>query len=589
MDLDYDLRQTHHCGALKVDDAGKNVVLKGWVDRRRDLGNLIFVDIRDRFGKTQMVFDSSQNAEMHKKAETLRHEFVIAVQGLVQKRQSPNPKLPTGEIEVQAGDLRILNEAETPPISINEDGGESEDVRLRYRFLDLRRPFMQRNILLRHKVLQESRRLLSNFGFVEIDTPILMKSTPEGARDFLVPSRMNRGKFYALPQSPQTYKQILMVAGFGRYFQIAKCFRDEDLRADRQPEFTQIDCELSFIAPRDIYDVFGRFIRELFRGVLDIDVGEIPRMTWQEAMDGYGCDKPDLRVDMRIHDFSEVFSASRFKVFSNAIAGHGAVKGLLAKGCGDFSRKATDELTGFVGKYGARGLVSLKVGDGAFEGAAAKFITPEESALVRAMLNAHPGDMIFMVAADRKTCGLSLGQLRLEIARRKEWLKPDEFKFLWVTDFPMFEYSEQDKRWSSTHHPFTAPLDEDVSLLHGPEYYLSRAKAYDMVLNGNEIGGGSIRIHHGGLQSRIFELLGINKKEAQMKFGFLLEAFKYGAPPHGGIAFGLDRLVMLMLGLDSIRDVIPFPKTTTGSSLMDDCPSTVDEEQLKELGISLRT
>ncbi len=588
MDTDYDLKKTHNCGELTIADINNEVILKGWVDRRRDLGNLIFIDLRDRGGKTQVVFNPSENSEQHSKASRLRSEYVIAVRGIVVKRLEANPKIPTGEIEVTATDIRILNEAETPPISINEEGGESEDVRLRYRYLDLRRPFMQRNIIFRHRVMQESRRILSANDFIEIETPILMKSTPEGARDFLVPSRMNKGKFYALPQSPQTYKQILMVGGYEKYFQIARCFRDEDLRADRQLEFTQIDCELSFVNQQDVCDTFGKFISELFGSCMGVDVGAIPRMTYEEAMQTYGSDKPDLRFGMAIKDMTDIFGSTKFKVFESVIKSGGAIKGILAGSCGDFSRKITDELTAFVGQYGAKGLVFFRVTEAGLEGPSAKFFEPETLDEIKEDLEALPGDMIFMVAADSKIASVSLGQLRLEIAKRKNLTKRNDFKFTWVTDFPMFEFSETEQRWSSTHHPFTAPLDEDISLMYSPEYFLSRAKAYDMVLNGNEIGGGSIRIHQSGLQAKIFELLGIKHDEAQRKFGFLLEAFKYGAPPHGGIAFGLDRLVMIMLGLDSIRDVIPFPKTTTGSSPMDDCPSRVAKDQLDELGIELK-
>lgn len=588
MDTDYDLKRTHHCGELNLSFVQQEVVLKGWVDRRRDLGQLIFIDLRDRHGKTQIVFNPEISSDIHQKAGQIRNEYVIAVRGLVVKRLEANKKIPTGEIEINATDLRILNEAETPPISINEDGGESEDVRLRYRYLDLRRPFMQRNVIFRHRVMQEARRLLSSNDFIEIETPILMKSTPEGARDFLVPSRMNKGKFYALPQSPQTYKQILMVGGYERYFQIARCFRDEDLRADRQLEFTQIDCELSFVNQNEVCEIFGEFTRELFKNVLGTDVGAIPKMSYSDAMELYGCDKPDLRFGMAVKDMTDIFGSTQFKVFETVIKNGGTIKGILAQGCADFSRKVMDELTEFVGKYGAKGLVWLKVTPNGMEGPSAKFFDQETLDEIKEDLEALPGDLVLMVAAESKIASVSLGQLRLEIAHRKNLLKRNEFKFTWVTDFPMFEFSETEQRWSSTHHPFTAPLDEDVSLMYSPEYYLSRAKAYDLVLNGNEIGGGSIRIHQSGLQAKVFELLGIKPDEAQRKFGFLLEAFKYGAPPHGGIAFGLDRLVMIMLGMDSIRDVIPFPKTTTGSSPMDDSPSTVDQAQLDELGIAIK-
>jgi aspartyl-tRNA synthetase len=588
VDVDYDLKRTHTCGELTLKNLDNEVILKGWVDRRRDLGGLIFVDLRDREGKTQVVFNPAQDSELHKKAEKIRNEYVLAVKGVVAKRLETNKKLATGEIEINAKDLRILNVANTPPLMINEEGAETEDVRLKYRFLDLRRPFMQQIIIFRHRVLQEIRYLLSAAGFIEIETPILMKSTPEGARDFLVPSRMNKGKFYALPQSPQTYKQLLMVAGFEKYFQIAKCFRDEDLRADRQPEFTQIDCEMSFITPEDIYETFGRFTKHLFKNVMNVEVDEIPRMTYQEAMERYGTDKPDLRFDMKIHDLTEILKKSGFKVFESVLEKKGVIKGILGSGCGDFTRNEVDQLTHFVVQYNAKGLIFLRGKAGKLEGSFAKFCTPEMQSQLKAEFNAQDNDMIFIIAADAKTVNTALGQLRLEIAQRKNILKKGMFKFVWVTDFPMFEYSETEKQWTPSHHPFTAPLDEDIGLLYGPEYFLARAKAYDFVLNGNEIAGGSIRIYNSGLQSKIFELLKISEEEAQKKFGFLMGAFKYGAPPHGGIAFGLDRMIMLMQGLDSIRDVIPFPKTTTGASLMDDAPSEASNEQLNELGIKLK-
>jgi aspartyl-tRNA synthetase len=588
VNLDQTFRRTHTCGELTANNLDQEVVLNGWVDRRRDLGGLIFIDLRDRYGKTQVVFNPEQEAEAHREAEKCRSEYVLAVRGTVQKRLETNPKMPTGEIELNAVELRILNESETPPISITEDKGESEDVRLKYRFLDLRRPAMQKAVLFRHRVMQAARRILSGEGFVEIETPILMKSTPEGARDFLVPSRMNPGKFYALPQSPQTYKQILMVAGYDKYFQLAKCFRDEDLRADRQPEFTQIDCELSFVRPADIYDVFSRFTARLFKDVCGVDIGDIPRMTYQAAMDKYGSDKPDLRLGMEMHDLTRVFKGSVFKVFETAIAEKGAIKGIRVPAGGKFSRKTLDGLGEFVKQYGAKGLIWAKKGDALLEGPAAKFLSQEEQTSAIQALGLTPGDLALLMAGDLKTTNTALGQLRLEIGRMEGLLKNDVFKFMWVTDFPMFEYSETEKRWNPSHHPFTSPLDEDVSLLYGPEYFLARAKAYDLTLNGNEIGGGSIRIHDSKLQQKIFELLGISEQAAREKFGFLLGAFKYGAPPHGGIAYGLDRLLMVMLGLDSIRDTIPFPKTTTGASLMDDAPSGVGPDQLKELGITLK-
>ncbi len=587
MDLDFEFARTDYCGTLNASSCGKEVTLKGWVDRRRDLGQLIFIDIRDIKGKTQIVFDPAHAADAHAKAGQLRSEYVIAVRGKVVKRVEPNKKMVTGEIEIIAEELRILNESETTPINVSDNGGENEDTRLKWRYLDLRRPLMQKNILFRSAVMQETRKLLSAEGFTEIETPILMKSTPEGARDFLVPSRVNNGKFYALPQSPQTYKQLLMVAGYDRYFQIAKCFRDEDLRADRQPEFTQIDCELSFANQEEIYSIFDNFIRGLFKNTLGIVIPQILRMTYEEAMDSYGSDKPDLRFGITITDLSDIVNGSGFKVFDSILENGGVVKAIKLEGGAGYSRKTIDELTATVVQYGAKGLAWIKITESGFEGQVAKIISNTVLSAISNHMQASSGDIIFIVASNRKTANTALGQLRLDIARREKLANKDSFAFTWVTDFPMFEYSETENRWSSTHHPFTAPLDEDIGLLYSPEYYLARAKAYDLVLNGTEIGGGSIRIHQSGLQSKIFELLKISSSEAKQKFGFLLDAFKFGAPPHGGIAFGLDRLVMIMLGLDSIRDVMAFPKTASASSLMDDSPSEVNSQQLDELGISL--
>ena len=565
------------------------VALNGWVHNWRNHGGIVFIDLRDRHGITQVVFNPGADAALAERAGALRHEFVIAVKGTVSMRPSTmaNPKMATGEIEVVASSFFLFNEADTPPLHINDpDASESEELRFKYRYLDLRRPVLQRNIIFRHTVAAEARRYLWDKGFIEIETPVLMKSTPEGARDFLVPSRINKGRFYALPQSPQTFKQLLMVAGFERYFQMARCFRDEDLRADRQPEFTQIDAELSFIDEEDIFTIFEGLMTALFKTCLDIDVaGPFQRMTYAEAFHTYGSDKPDLRFGLPIVEVTNIFASTSFKVFQSMIADSGCIGAIAATGCADFSRKAIDELTALAGKFGARGLVWLRLTDAGFDGPSKKFFSDDELNSLMAITNAGSGDMVFMVAAPEKTCFTALGALRLELARIKNLVDKKEYKFLWVYDFPLFEYSDEEGRYLSVHHPFTATLDEDLPLLSTDKYYRARARAYDMVLNGFEIGGGSIRIHRRDIQRQIFKLLGISDEEADDKFGFLLKALSYGAPPHGGIAFGLDRVIMLMLGLDSIRDTIPFPKTSAGISLMDGSPDKVSTQQLQELGI----
>ena len=582
-------RRTHTCGDLTVKNEKTTVTLNGWVHNWRNHGGIIFIDLRDRFGVTQVVFNPGSDAALAQRASLLRHEFVIAVRGIVEKRPGTmaNPKMPTGEIEVLAADFHLFNESVTPPLHINDpDASESEELRFKYRYLDLRRPVLQRNLIFRHQVTAEARKYLWDAGFTEIETPILMKSTPEGARDFLVPSRINRGKFYALPQSPQTFKQILMVSGFDRYFQIARCFRDEDLRADRQLEFTQIDAELSFIDESDIYRVFEGMVAAIFKACL----GRTPatpfqRMRYDEAFHTYGSDKPDLRFGLPIVEVTALFSASEFKVFRGVIESKGAIAAIAGKGCADFSRKNVDELTAFVAKSGAKGLVWLRVTESGLDGPSKKFFSEAELGALIEKTGATPGDMLFMIAAPEKICFTALGQLRLELARIKNMINKDEFRFVWVTEFPLFEFSEEEQRYMSMHHPFTSPLECDLPLLTTAEYHRSRARAYDLVLNGFEIGGGSIRIHKNDVQQRIFKLLGISEEDAQNKFGFLIRALSFGAPPHGGIAFGLDRMVMLMLGLDSIRDTIPFPKTSAGISLMDGAPDLVDEKQLQELGI----
>jgi aspartyl-tRNA synthetase len=583
-------RRSHTCGDLTAEQEKSAVTLNGWVHNWRNHGGIIFIDLRDRFGITQVVFNPGSDAALAQRASLLRHEFVIAVRGIVEKRPGTmaNPKMPTGEIEVVAADFHLFNESATPPLHINDpDASESEELRFKYRYLDLRRPTLQRNLIFRHQVTAEVRKYLWDAGFTEIETPILMKSTPEGARDFLVPSRINRGKFYALPQSPQTFKQILMISGFDRYFQIARCFRDEDLRADRQLEFTQIDAELSFIDEEDIYQVFEGMVAAIFKACLDRTVTTpFQRMSYDEAFHTYGSDKPDLRFGLPIVDVTGLFTASEFKVFRSVIESKGAIAAIAGKGCADFSRKNVDELTTFVAKFGAKGLVWLRMTDTGLDGPSKKFFSEAELGALKEKTGAAPGDMIFMIAASEKICYTALGQLRLEIARIKNLVNKDEFRFVWVTEFPLFEFSEEEQRYLSVHHPFTSPLESDLPLLSTAEYHRSRARAYDLVLNGFEIGGGSIRIHASDVQQQIFKLLGISEENAQNKFGFLLKALSFGAPPHGGIAFGLDRMVMLMLGLDSIRDTIPFPKTSAGISLMDGAPDLVDAKQLQELGIA---
>ena len=583
--------RTHTCGELRQDNIGQQVVLNGWIDTRRDLGGLIFIDLRDRYGLTQVVFEPSFDKEAHQFAAKLRTEFVVSVEGTVRKRppETDNPKIPTGHIDVMVKKIVILNEAQTPPFPINDNVNASEDLRLKYRYLDLRRPSVQNNMLLRHRMYQITRQYFDKQGFIEVETPVLMKSTPEGARDYLVPSRLHAGKFYALPQSPQTYKQLLMVAGMDRYFQIVKCFRDEDLRADRQPEFTQIDVEMSFIDQENIFGVVEGLMKILFMEIWNKELRiPIPRLSFDEAMEKYGSDKPDLRFNLEMKTLNGVFANTSFKVFQDQLKSKGTITGLLAPGCGEYTRNQLDVLTDFVKKIGAGGLIWMRVKPDGLDAPISKFLSDEEKKNLVETLGAKPGDLIFMITGPRLKAFSIMGSLRLEMARRLDLIKPDaEPKLLWVTDFPLLEWDEQTKRYYAMHHPFTSPRHEDVELMESDPGNV-KARAYDLVLNGNEIAGGSIRIHNSELQAKMFKTLGISDEEADYKFGFLMNAFKYGAPPHGGIAFGFDRMVMLFAGESSIRDVIAFPKTASAVSLMDDCPSTVSEEQLKELHLKIK-
>ncbi len=580
------LKRTHRCTEVSKADVGSTVTVMGWVQKRRNLGSLIFVDLRDRSGLLQIIFDENEvGAEGFEKAGTLRSEFVIAVVGQVQLREGAvNESMKTGEIEIRAKELRILSEAETPPFPVEENSQTKEELRLKYRFLDLRRPDLQRNLMLRSQVTTLVRNFLSGEGFLEIETPVLIKSTPEGARDYLVPSRVHPGHFYALPQSPQLFKQLLMCSGYDRYFQIAKCFRDEDLRADRQPEFTQIDMELSFVDVDDVIDVNERLLAYVFKEALGVEVPlPIPRMTWQEAMDRFGSDKPDLRFGMELKDVSGLVKDCGFGVFTSALEAGGSVRAINAKGQGGMPRKKIDALVEFAKGYGAKGLAYLAIHeDGSYKCSFAKFMKPEElDALVKA-LEGEPGDLLLFAADQNKVVWDVLGALRIELARQMDLLKKDDYKFLWVTEFPLLEWSEEDQRFVAMHHPFTMMMEEDMEKLDTDPGAV-RAKAYDIVLNGTELGGGSVRIFQDDIQSKMFDILGFTKERAQEQFGFLLNAFKYGVPPHAGLAFGLDRLIMLMAGCDSIREVIAFPKGKDASCLMTEAPGTVDEAQLREL------
>lgn len=584
------LKRTHRCTEVSLLDEGKSVTVMGWVQTRRNFGALIFVDLRDRSGILQIIFDENIiGKEGFDKAYTLRNEFVIAVSGKIQKRSGAiNKNLQTGDIEVIATDLRILSESETPPFPIDKDSNTKEDLRLKYRFLDLRRPDIQSNIIMRSKVATLTRAFLAKEGFLEIETPMLTKSTPEGARDYLVPSRIHPGKFYALPQSPQLFKQLLMCSGYDRYVQIVRCFRDEDLRADRQPEFTQIDMELSFVDVDDVIDVNERLLAYLFKEVLDVDI-ELPiqRMTWQEAMERFGSDKPDLRFGMELKNVSELVRDCGFSVFANAISNGGSVRGINAKGQGGMPRKKIDALVDFAKGYGASGIAYIAIQqDGTVKSSFAKFMTDDEMAALIAALDGENGDLLLFAADKNKVVWNVLGALRVELAGQMGLLDKSDYKFLWVTEFPQFEWSDEEERFVAMHHPFTMPMDEDIDKLESDPGSV-RAKAYDIVLNGTEIGGGSVRIHQADIQARMFKALGLTQEVANEKFGFLLEAFKYGVPPHAGLAYGFDRLVMLMAKRDNIRDVIAFPKIKDASCLLTNAPDVVDDKQLGELSIKI--
>ncbi len=586
------LKRTHRCTEISTVNIGETVTLMGWVQKSRNKGGIIFVDLRDRSGIVQLIFENgSIDAKGFEKATKLRSEFVIAVTGVVEARSGAvNNNLKTGEIEVRANGLRILAEAETPPFPIEENSKTKEDLRLKYRFLDLRRPDIQRNLMMRSQVTTLTRQFMANEGFLEIETPMLTKSTPEGARDYLVPSRIHPGNFYALPQSPQLFKQLLMCSGYDRYIQIARCFRDEDLRADRQPEFTQIDMELSFVDVDDVIDVNERLLAYLFKQVLDVDVKlPIQRMTWQDAMDRFGSDKPDLRFGMELQNVSEVVRGCEFAVFKNALEAGGTVRGINAKGQGSMPRKKIDKLVEFAKDYGAKGLAYIAIHeDGTVKSSFAKFMTEDEmNRLVEAM-DGQAGDLLLFAADKNKVVWDVLGALRLELARQMNLLDSSEYRFVWITEFPLLEWSDEENRFKAMHHPFTMPMEEDLQYIDSDPGRV-RAKAYDIVLNGTEIGGGSVRIHQDDIQEKMFEVLGFTKEKAYEQFGFLLTAFKYGVPPHAGLAYGLDRLVMLMAKQESIRDVIAFPKVKDASCLMTEAPNLVDEKQLEELGIAIRS
>ena len=582
------MKRTHRCAELSKAQVGQTVTVMGWVQKSRNKGGVVFVDLRDRSGILQIIFEENKcGTEIFEKAGKLRSEFVIAVTGQVCERAGAvNKNLATGEIEVIAEQLRILSESETPPFHIEENSKTKEELRLKYRYLDLRRPDIQKNIMMRSRACAVIRNFLTEEGFLEIETPMLTKSTPEGARDYLVPSRVHPGSFYALPQSPQLFKQLLMVSGYDRYFQLARCFRDEDLRADRQPEFTQVDMELSFVDVDDVIDVNERLLARLFKEIIGVDVPlPIQRMTWQEAMDRFGSDKPDTRFGMELNDVTDVVRDCEFAVFKNAIADGGSVRGINAKGQGTMPRKKIDALVAFVKDYGAKGLAYIAIQpDGSIKSSFAKFMKDEEMQALIAAMQGEPGDLLLFAADKNKIVYASLGALRLELADKMGLLDKNQYNFLWVTEFPLLEWSDEENRFQAMHHPFTMPMEEDLQYIDTDPGRV-RAKAYDIVLNGTEIGGGSVRIHQDDIQEKMVEALGFTKERAHEQFGFLLDAFKYGVPPHAGLAYGLDRLIMLMAKVDSIRDVIAFPKVKDASCLLTNAPDTVDEKQLEELGI----
>lgn len=579
--------RTNTCGELRLSDAGNRVTLAGWVQRSRKMGGMTFIDLRDRYGITQVVFNNEKDAALHDEADHLGREFVVQVTGTVAERSSKNPKIPTGDIEIIADTLKVLNVSDVPPFTIEDDTDGGDDLRMKYRYLDLRRGAVRRNLELRHRMAFEIRRYLDSKGFLEVETPVLIKSTPEGARDFVVPSRMNPGQFYALPQSPQTFKQLLMVSGFDRYFQIVKCFRDEDLRADRQPEFTQIDCEMSFVEQEDVLQMFEGLVKHIFRYVKDIDFTDpFPRMTWADAMRLYGSDKPDTRFGMTFVELKDLTEGSGFAVMDDARY----VGAIVAPGCAGYTRKQLDQLTEWVKRpqIGAKGMMWVKrEADGSFKSSVGKFFTDEQLAAWAERAAMNPGDLMLILAGDTAKTRKALGELRLEMGSRLGLRDPQKFSCLWVIDFPLFEWDDETQRYYAMHHPFTSPNPDDIDKLDSDTGNV-RATAYDMVVNGTELGGGSIRIHDSKLQDKMFRLLGLSEEEAQYKFGFLMNAFKYGAPPHGGLAFGFDRWVSILAGLDSIRDTIAFPKNNSGRDMMIDAPSEIDQSQLDELHIDLR-
>lgn len=577
------MKKTHTNGELRLSDVHKKVTLVGWVAKRRNFGALVFIDLRDRTGITQLVFSE----EIAKQITEVRNEYILQVEGEVVERKDKNPKLPTGDIEIKVEEVTIVNSAETTPIIVADETDALEDTRLKYRYLDLRRSVIQKNLILRHKVTMLVRNFLSDQGFIEVETPILCKSTPEGARDYLVPSRLSQGEFYALPQSPQLYKQLLMVGGMEKYFQIARCFRDEDLRADRQPEFSQIDIEMSFVDEEDVWNVTEGLMKKIFKELKGVELEAFPRLTFDECMARYGSDKPDTRFDMELHDVSDIFANTEFKVFQSTLENKGVINAMVVSdGAARFSRKDLDKLQEYVKVYGAKALAYLKLTDGAFSGSVAKVVSDEEKAALKERLQMNDGDLLFMIADKKKVSQTALGALRSKLGRDLDLIDESKYNFLWVTNFPMFEYVEEEGRYVAAHHPFTSPNLEDVDkLMSDPAHCYSRA--YDLVLNGYELLSGSIRIHDQGVQKKVFEAIGMSQEDAYNKFGWFIDAFKYGTPPHGGVGIGLERLVMILAGTDNIRDVVAFPKTASASDLMSEAPSPVYEDQLQELHIAI--